>query len=148
MGDWEYIGDVNLEYGGVFIRLNEADWNAPYGYCDALRITPCSDAGLQDNAYWIEALTVLRWRDENEKASILSCVGAEDEELSPLGEAEACLSYGLCDPANCFPNASGETIQIGGKDPFHSGELIKPDRYLKNGSDLEGYVRAVWLPCL
>lgn len=142
MDNWQYVGDIDLSYGGVFFRIDDIEWKE-HGYCDALRVTPCSDAGLQSNAYWIEALTVLRWRDNHERSSILG--NYEEEPDTALWEAEACLSYGLYDPAIYYPDTNNETVQVGKADPFHSGETIKVDRYLKEGTNLVGYVKAVWL---
>jgi hypothetical protein len=50
-----YSGDLNIEHGGFFYTLDNFD----RGYVDAVRVTPCSDAGGPDNVFWIECLSVL-----------------------------------------------------------------------------------------
>jgi hypothetical protein len=51
---WHYSGDVNIEHGGMFYSLA----NFEFGYVDAVRVTPCSDAGGPDNVFWVEQLTI------------------------------------------------------------------------------------------
>ena len=44
--DWAYSGDVNLEYGGLFVNLD----NVRYGYADVVEVTDldsaCGAAGM------------------------------------------------------------------------------------------------------
>jgi hypothetical protein len=51
---WHYFGDVNIECGGYFYDMSNWKW----GYVEAWRVVPCSDAGGPDNEFWIESLTV------------------------------------------------------------------------------------------
>lgn len=156
MAKWKYMGDVSLEHGGAFFRLDSRNWDE-YGYGEAVRVTPCSDAGGQDNAYWIEDITILKPERESELKSILDTIGLcmEDGHLVDswrgttikagtaafrLAIAYACLSYGKYDI-----NQS-ETIQIGKDSPFYDGrEPVRPDRILRANTSLERFVRREFL---
>ena len=158
MPRWDYSGDVNLECGGTFFRQG-ADWQR-YGYVDAVRVTPCSDAGGQDNAFWVERLTINRPDSMAEIRDVLSIYsytieGESGDIVEPhSGETiaianspafdrvliEACLSYGRYD------KDYGETIQIGKRaDEYHSGDVVKPDLILRGNCKLENYVRKQFL---
>ena len=50
-----YSGDVNVEYGGMFYRLDT--WID--GYVDVVRVVSCTDAGGPDNMWWVETLSVM-----------------------------------------------------------------------------------------
>lgn len=151
---WDYSGDINLAYGGVFIDM--AGWSN--GYATAIRVQPCSDAGLQNNAWWIEELTVIKPRTEQELKSVLDCYGwtidPEDGSIIGCGGdvmaapktkqfnlaiAEACIGHGLYDREN------STSIQIGQTDEFHSGETLDVDEKLRGNTSLERYVRRNYL---
>lgn len=151
---WHYSGDINLEYGGVFIDMS--DWTNDYA--TAIRVQPCSDAGLQDNAWWIEELTIIKPRTEQELKSVLdSCswtIDPEDGSLIGCGGdvmaapntkqfnliiAEACVGYGLYDREN------STSIQIGPVDDWHDGETLEVDEKLRGNVSLERYVRRNYL---
>lgn len=52
---WFYSGDADIENGGFFYDLSNFD---DLGYAQAVRVTPCSDAGGPDNVFWVEMLSV------------------------------------------------------------------------------------------
>lgn len=56
---WKYSGDMDLEYGGLFWRAGLHD-----DYVDAVRVTPCSDAGGPDNLFYIETGSIYMPRDK------------------------------------------------------------------------------------
>ncbi len=72
-----YLGDVNLEHGGLFVNLD--DWK--YGYADCLRITDLDSGAGFNGAVLVEriiaitdnpqeitsALTCCGWKDSNQK---------------------------------------------------------------------------------
>jgi hypothetical protein len=157
MAKWKYMGDINLEHGGAFFRLDSRNWDE-YGYGEAVRVTPCSDAGGQDNAYWIEDITIIKpepkelpgilsgysWTIDPEDGSIIDCSGRIIAKARTaafrLAIAEACTSYGRYDI-----NRS-ETIQIGKDSPFYDGrEPVRPDRILRANTSLERFVRREFL---
>jgi hypothetical protein len=151
---WNYSGDVNLEYGGVFIDIS--DWEN--GYATAVRVQPYSDAGLQNNAWWIEELTVIKPRSEQELKSVLdscgwtidpkdsSLVGCGGEVVAApntkefrLAIADSCIGYGLYD------TTISTSVQIGQTDPYHDGETLTADETLRSNASLSRYVRRNFL---
>jgi hypothetical protein len=153
-----YQGDVNLEHGGVFFKLDRKDWDE-YGYASAVRVTPCSDAGAQDNAFWIEELTINKPEGECLKEALKCCgwhLGEGDvisADHSSFGAdpgtdtyrliiMEACVSYGYYD------KLQGETVQIGKKADSGSEADVEPDTVLRANASLEHYVRREWVRSL
>lgn len=150
---WVYSGDVNLEYGGVFYKIDPADWDR-YDYCTAVRVDPCSDAGGPDNCWWVEELTVTRPKGDKLKdvLSVDSYSLTEDGNHVKVGDdviniytpqgrriiAECCVAYGLYDKDR------GITIQIGAKQS-DCKEKVTPDEILRGNSKLENYVKREWL---
>lgn len=121
-----YSGDSDPANGGVFYSMDPDDFNL--GYIEAVRIEPCSDAGAQDNAYWLEWLTLNIPESVKEINEILRCCGYrldsegnivnehDSELLAEKGTreylqviAESCVSYGRYDKSD------GLTIQVGYK---------------------------------
>lgn len=102
LADFEnYIGDVNLEYGGTFFDLS--DWR--YGYVDALRVTDLDSAAGIDQTVLVERVTIIV--DNHGKVkSALESYGMDFSDVRKLHDAraqklmiaEACLSYGYYDP--------------------------------------------------
>lgn len=151
-----YIGDINVEHGGTWFKIDPRDWDE-HGYCSAVRVTPCSDAGLQENAWWIEELTVLNpdgddmkrvlscsgWSIDPDDGSIISCSGnvvaRKGTAAFRQALAEACVSYGKYDVEHSI------TVQIG-KEPEDSSECpAHADRVLRANASLERYVRREFL---
>ena len=148
-----YSGDVNLEHGGTYFKIDPRDWDE-YGYCSAVRVQPCSDAGAQSNAWWIESFTVLNPKGDDLK-SILSFCGWSIAENGAIMDsysgdivakagtqafrhcvAEACVGYGKYD------KDFSEVVQIGKISEFDSDrEHVNPDRILRSNASLERYVR-------
>lgn len=74
---WNYSGDMNLEHGGLFIRLRE--WKD--GYCEVVRVDDLDSACGFTGAVLIESLTVSLNPDRYEDA--LSVIGGK---LLPNGD--------------------------------------------------------------
>src|SRR5574343_454641 len=132
MKNVHYSGDVNVEYGGMcYVRHD--DW------ADALRVTPCSDAGLPDNLFWLEKITV--YIDSDQLDQSLACCGCADEYANATNAikrhiaVDALVSYGAYDVDMC------EVVRIGKPDKFWSGRDIppEPDVILRSGSSLKRY---------
>lgn len=111
-----YTGDVNIEHGGIFYNLDNFRTN---GYADAVRVAPGSDAGLADNEFWIEHITVNIPRDESIFKSALDCCGYTLEDLGPKNRAQywhmlfdALIAYGYYDQDASY------SLRIGKKDPY------------------------------
>ena len=148
MAQWFYNGDINLQCGGFFYRLG----NWQHGYVDCVRVTPCSDAGAQSNAFWIEALTVIIPADDEAIKDVLSICGYHPDELTGVERkhriVDACMAYGRYDPANCFPLHHSETVQIGKIDPYFDSRQNDPviqTVTLRANASLERYVRREFL---
>ena len=149
-----YFGDVNIEYGGLFYEV--ANW-VKEGYANAIRVTPCTDAGGPDNLFWVDELTVCRpsynyitheSAEDRLQRAMDSC-GPSVEEYAKLTKAQkvhaeicACVGYGLYD------QMGSEMVQIGaGRSPFfnYRGEWQdpKPDRVLRGNTSLRRYARSL-----
>lgn len=139
-----YTGDINAEHGGMFYTLEGVKW----GYVDALRIVPCSDAGGPDNLFWLERLTI-NLREGAALAPILECCGIGRDELARLTPAQrvhasirAHESYGAYDPDGT------EVVRIGPPCPFfdHRREWESPkiDRVLRAGSSIGRYAKRLF----
>lgn len=147
-----YSGDVNIEHGGTWYKIDPTGWDE-YGYCSAIRVTPCSDAGAQSNAWWIEELTVIKPRSEEELKNVLSCCGwiheddrgivlshgAKETVVKPGTKeyrrliAECCVGYGIYDVDR------SETVQIG-QHAEDSNEHAEKT-ILRANASLERYVK-------
>lgn len=152
-----YQGDVNLENGGVFFKLDRKDWDE-YGYTSAVRVTPCGDAGAQDNAFWIEELTINKpegdrlkeclkcfgWLSQQEDGSIIishsgDVVAKPGTDAHRLAVMDACVGYGYYDVIN------RETVQIGKEADSGSEADVEPDTVLRANTSLKNYVRRFWV---
>jgi hypothetical protein len=112
-----YIGDVNLEYGGLFINLD--DWK--YGYAEGLRVVDLDSACGFDGAVMVERITI----NKTKKADIicaLKCVGQSPKDLGKIKKEYRveCLIYAL------------ETYGLGvdiESDPYHGDQrwIIQTD---------------------
>ena len=103
---YEYIGDINLEYGGLYVDLS--DWEN-HGYANAVEICDLDGGCGFTGAVYIRALTLLKPKTPEMLNSVLSCVGEENENPSPLDLAYASFSYGYYDADEYTPM---ETIQL------------------------------------
>lgn len=133
-----YYGDQNLEFGGVFFSLDNFQW----GYAECVRITPVSAVGAQYNAWWVEQGTI-NIPDDDRLQKALDCVGLDatyiaeqSKEVQQQLQIEACERYGLFERGD-YPD---EVIQIGPKDEY-AREYVVPTRVLREGTDLEKWIR-------
>ena len=145
--DWQYTGDINSEYGGLWLNLDAGDYQ--HGYVNAVRITDLSDIGF-DGAVLIERLTVVLPRNKCEMVSVLSVYDCGIAELANKAKinrvqmiAEACVAYGLYDPASSYHDPDSETLQLDAHGDMEF-DGWKADRKQPRG-DLDGYIRAKYL---
>lgn len=129
---WHYIGDVNLEHGGAFIQ--EGDWP---DYCNAVQVTPCSDAGGPNNWYWIESGTVYLGNPEHVARALECC--DESADAPQWRKGDAMLGYMGMDRDSCV------IVQIGAKrgdcDSCQWDTDTECDYVLRGNSSLRRYVR-------
>lgn len=136
MSGWQYIGDINLRHGGYYWREDGAD-----DYVLAVRVTPCSDAGGQDNLFQIESGSIYIGTDATRIASALDCIGATPDTATRAQVVDALLAYGGIE-------TDSETIvQIGKRDTDASpnGWNPEPDVTLRGNAKLRLYVKREYL---
>lgn len=133
---WHYIGDMDLRYGGSFIR--EGDYP---DYCDAVDVTPCSDAGGPDNWYWIESGSVYLGNPEHVARALECC--DESPRASQWRKGYAVLRYMGMD------NDSRVIVQIGKTrgdcDSWQWNDETECDIILRGNTSLRRYVRREYL---
>jgi hypothetical protein len=112
----EYHGDINPEHGGYLYSLHTA--RDGWGYINVVRIFPCVDAGLAENEFWVERLTVNLPDDPVTEADVLSVIGLSlaeyeaeiNEEMRLCTMLDACLAYGKYD------KDGDDAVRIGKRD--------------------------------
>ena len=94
-----YIGDCSLEYGGLFVNLEDFR----DGYAECLQITDLDSACGFNNTVMVERITVLFDTAERVKDA-LACCGLTFEDLRKMpiesrkmAIVDACASYGHYD---------------------------------------------------
>ena len=131
---YKFIGDINLEYGGIYINLS--DWKD--GYANAVEICDLDSACGFTGAISIRNLTLIKPDNETELNSVLSVVGHENEKVSDLDVAYASFAYGLYD------GEPEETIQLNDDgDMTFDGWCV--DFKAPTGFDLRDYVEKNYL---
>lgn len=131
-----YSGDMSIEHGGYFYCLDT--W--AHGYVDAFRVTPCSDAGAQDNVFWLESLTVIL-REGTDLQCALDYIGVDA--LQGFARSarrhvivSALVAYGSYDVWSTI------AAQVGPDDPFYVGrDPVRPDVRLRASVDLHKLAR-------
>lgn len=150
---WNYSGDVDLEYGGLFWREAGA-----HEYVEAVRVTPCSDAGGPNNVFHVESGSIYMPR-ERYGAALDTCgykVGRAWETgaqvIDGTGKAlDARASRALIvDAFACYHGVERDSeymLRIGKVDPGASGwgSDCEPDFVLRAGSSLKNFVRREFL---
>lgn len=137
MAEYEYIGDVNLECGGIYINM--ASWEA-YGYADAVEVCDLDSATGFTGAVYIRTLSLLKPDSPEKLKQVLSVVGQEDEtDVSPLDVAYASFAYGYYD------GDVVETLQLDPDGDMESQDGWKADKRAPEGFDLKSYVEGEYL---
>jgi hypothetical protein len=139
----QYHGDINPENGGYFYSLKDVS----HGYASVVRIDPGSDAGLAENEFWIECLTVNFPESDKEKSELLAVIGLTLAEVQAEEGTDtyyatiinACLAYGRYD------KDSSESVRIGGRDAYAKAHMEESDimKRLKHNAKIGNYARKV-----
>lgn len=124
---WNYCGDRSLECGGYFYKVSEG------GYADVIEVLPCSDAGGQDNAWWVSQGSVTLEVSDKTLNSALSCIGFSGEVTDNV-RVEALIAY--CGVERGYQ----DVIQIGPDDAY-ARDLVEPSIRLRANATLENFVR-------
>lgn len=117
MNDYIYTGDVNIEYGGAFISVDDDEWR--YGYCSAVRITDLDSGCGFTGAILVEKITINGTDNRKRKRDAIKCTfgsvaefrnalrrrkgsreHGERRQSYRLAIADALMSYGFYDPDN------------------------------------------------
>ena len=152
---YDYCGDVNLEYGGLFIDLST--WGD--GYCSAVRVTDLDSACGFDGAVMVEHIVILGVDDaERIRTALASCGGLCARNWHAIGDkatikhnlrhaiADALASYGYFDPDdswNGYRSYHTEILQCEADGPMVF-DGWKADKRITN-TTLEEYVQSVHL---
>lgn len=134
--EWQYIGDVNLENGGLFWR---EDGSADYVL--AVQVTPASDLGGPENMFHIETGSIYLPEDEAKRKSALDTIGVE---LGKETRQELVIAF------NAYHGIdrdawNGETwIRIGKPCPYTTPDnwTIEPEFIFHGNSKLKTIVAA------
>lgn len=149
---WEYMGDVNLEYGGSFIDLSTWD----DGYCSAVRVTDLDSGCGFTGAVLIEHVVINGTTDKERIRQAMHgsdyhhrppTVSPEDHKKNVRHMiAEALLSYGhydMDDSWDSYRSHHTEVLQLEQDGPMEF-DGWKADKRLHN-TDLRDYVESVHL---
>lgn len=134
---WNYSGDMNVEYGGYWWQEDGAN-----DYVNAVRVTPCSDAGGPSNLFWLETGSIYLG-DKARQDNSLSAIGVEPGEATRRDYVEAALAYyGI--ERDCW---NGErVIQIGkpqeAGDSWQWGGVDRVDVQLRGNASLARFIRS------
>jgi hypothetical protein len=124
---WNYCGDISLEYGGYFYKASE------WGYADVIEVLPCSDAGCQDNAWWVSQGSVTLEVSDETLNSALSFIGFSGEVTDNV-RVEALVAY--CG----IERDCQDVVQIGPDDAY-ARDLVNPSIRLRANATLTNFVR-------
>jgi hypothetical protein len=106
-----YIGDVSLHYGGIFI--DPSTWHD--GYADCLRVTDLDSGCGFDGAVLVEKITVYGLDDKKMIDTARGCCGTEylrgDGNNRKLQVIYDMAEYGYCDPDEDYRRPSTFIIQ-------------------------------------
>lgn len=132
-----YNGDVNPEYGGFFYTLE----NVKFGYVDAVRVTPCSDAGGPDNCFWLEVLSVNIERRQGDIDEAISFCGWTDEYRSSSKAQKTHMLIAACVSAG-FYDCDSTMVRIGKPDEYYNGvKEFNPDCVFRAGTRIGNLAR-------
>ena len=103
--DYNYIGDINLEYGGLFINLDDWQW----GYVQCVRVTDLDSACGFTGAVMIEHIVALIPDNKDKMLQCFSVLGldkltAKTSKDRKIQMIDAIISYGYYDPDDSWDN--------------------------------------------
>ena len=141
----QYVGDVNIEYGGSYYDLSE--WH--YGYASVVRVTDLDSGCGFNGGVLVEHLVVLLDKEYWKRA--LDCCGlsvsdllAMDSDGRRLVLADCIMGYGHYDPDDGWDNYAShysETLQTESDGPMCFDGWQADKRVLSE--NLDGYIKAV-----
>lgn len=137
--EWNYSGDVNLEYGGMFWK-----WDGGPDYVLAVEIVPYSDMGGPNNVFIVENGSIYLPLDVDARNDALDTIGYSARPAPLWALVDAFRAYHGIDRDAW---RGGETVQIGKTDPFWDkrGPEPEPDKILRSNASLAKYVARKYL---
>lgn len=144
--DWKFSGDVNLEYGGIFVKVDLDDYHN--GYLSATVVTDLDSACGATGMVLIEQKVALV--DHKRIMEAIRSCGFEvadllrmESETALCAIAEMLISYGHSDPGGDAYSPSDEIVQTEFDAPM-TFEGWKAEKRIAR-KDLRGYVAHNWL---
>ena len=110
-----YLGDVNIEYGGAFFDMSDLE----YGYVECLRIVDLDSACGLDESVLVERVTIIMDDPKATAAALAFCgqdLDSVDPEYRDLVRAECLLSYGHYDVVSDMSGTHRWILQNAGND--------------------------------
>ena len=161
--DWEYNGDVNLDYGGMFFR--HCMYNGFPEYTEAIRVTDLESATGAEGLTLVEFITTFDHANKDRIKSALSFMGMKIADLRKMGKetilaliSEAYFSYGYYDPDHDYHGRPEHFLLVnsnygwgsdkgrwGGWKPCKYGKGETVTLHKQYNGDLEAYIRGEWL---
>ena len=135
---WQYTGDVNVEYGGIFYQdSGELD------HCYAVKIVPVSDGGGPNNVFAIETGSyyfgnMANESDRKRMYSALECSGYECDVIADLpliDKVHAMDAYGGIDGPEITYISDGKLEDNGNYYPWQD-KAENPDKVLRATASL------------
>lgn len=155
-GKWVYQGDVNLEHGGTFFKVDDSDQR--YGYMDAVRVIDLIGLDGADGLTMIERVTIYGFDNPAMIRDGMRVCGwdrdrwyrGKGKETVILAVADGLLNYGCYDPVSDY---GGPHSWIVVNDNYYGNKRSwdgwKPDReetvrlHHEYNGDLRAYVETL-----
>lgn len=135
---WKYSGDISIRHGGYYWRND--GWS---DYVLVVRVTPFSDAGGNDNEFWVEEGSLYIPDDKpQEMGAAFSCCGIAQEELNALTPVRRRRVIVDCLIAyRGFDIDTTHNVRIGPAQPECREGPFSADTFLRANSSLRNWVR-------
>lgn len=129
-----YIGDVNLEHGGMFFNLDE--WR--YGYVSVLEVIDLGSATGFSGGFLVEHKVVMIGREDINKSALESCgwdkLPGRTSDSRKMALTEAVCRYGYCDPDDSWDNYRTGATSVYRYQEYVDTEDYSQDDWLVDGT--------------
>ena len=127
---WNYVGDVNIEYGGYFWRQISSD------YAECVNVFPLSDGGGPNNIFAVEVGGVYISDDKAKRDAALSVIGHDGAKPDFDMLVEGFMAY------NGIERDSTYYVQVGAKrDEARDFQDVQPDVTLRANASLLKFIK-------
>lgn len=159
--DWQWIGDVNIENGGKFIRHDVNDHGFPY-FSEIIEVIDLESATGAEGLTALNFMSTFDYEDKHKVDNALSCWGEDQGYLRKRGKSEilniladAFSSYGYADPWEEYYLRPSYIVLVndnyGRYSDRGSWDGWNPDKdetvklHKQYGGDLEAYIKGEWM---